>query len=361
MFVGYNDDTLSSLVLTLARTPTLATSQTPEQEDDEEIVFDEAVSRLMWIATPESVIRGGTTTDWTKMYFEQQVHSSLPDILAHVAFVEDQEAVGAEAQGVSKGEGAAEKVRQLKAELEGMGLDKEKLATEMERIDKEWEKVLAEIAKSEQEAKAKKRMYWPDDEADLGTQLMVITYSPVSDDVGKVVRACNKNLSLSLLKLHEFSSSTELTSHVQAFFSNEHVGHDEGSTFYITCISCILTLVAAILVIQCDPVASSSQRIKHAKYIIEQERASYVHRMKQHHQKQQEIEKDKKQEPPATSPVEEKGKQPEHIQLQLQPKRVAKYRHVLVLVHLSRGYSSASFAFDYERNWFAAFLDDIKV
>lgn len=226
-------------------------------------MFDDALSRLIWIATPESVVRGGTATDWTKMYFEQQVHSSLPDLLEHVAFVGEDPAAANASAGANTSEGAAEKVRQLKAELEGMGLDKEKLATEMERIDKEWyefsryifsilihsfnislprlflldfylfiylfrEKVLAEISKHEQEARAKKRLYWPDDRADVGTQLMVITYSPVSDDVTKVVRSCNKNLSLSLLKLHEFSSSAELTSHVQAFFSNEHSGHDEG-------------------------------------------------------------------------------------------------------------------------------------
>ena len=80
--------------------------------------------------------------------------------------------------------------------------------------------------------------------------------------------------------------------------------------------------------------------------------------MKQQQQKQ-ELEKDKKQDQTPSAPAQEKGKQPE-LPPQL-PKRVAKYRHVLVLVHLNRGYSSASFAFDYERNWFAAFLDDIKV
>lgn len=111
----------------------------------------------------------------------------------------------------------------------------------------------------------------------------------------------------------------------------------------------------AILIIQCDPVASSSQRIQHAKYIIEQERAEYIHRVQQNQQK--ELEKDKKQEP--ADPEKDKGKLPE--QVPQPPKRVAKYRHVLVLVHLNRGYSSASFAFDFERNWFATFLDDIKV
>ncbi len=43
-------------------------------------------------------------------------------------------------------------------------------------------------------------------------------------------------------------------------------------------------------------------------------------------------------------------------------KRTAKHKHVVVLVHLNRSFasSSASFSFDFERNWFAAFLDDIK-
>lgn len=207
-------------MLTLSRTTPVA--EQSEQEDEEE-----AVSRLIWIASPESVVRGGTATDWTKIYFEQQVHSNLPELLSHVAFVGG-DIADVELPGVSKGEGAAEKVRQLKAELEGVGLDKEQLAKEVDRIDKEWEKVLAEIQKTEQESKAKKKLYWPNDEADLGIQLMVITYSPVSDDVAKVVQSCNKHLFLSLLKLHEFSGSAELTTHVQSFFSNEHAGYDEG-------------------------------------------------------------------------------------------------------------------------------------
>jgi hypothetical protein len=82
--------------------------------------------------------------------------------------------------------------------------------------------------------------------------------------------------------------------------------------------------------------------------------------MKQLRQKL-ELEKDKKQDPAPTIPAQEKGKQPELPQPHPQHKRFPKYRHVVVLVHLNRGYSAASFAFDYERNWFAAFLDDIKV
>lgn len=331
------------MVLTLAKSNKHLAQPLGEdaaQEDEEEAKFDEAVSRLIWIATPESVVRAGrSTADWTKQYFEQQVHSSLPDLLDHVAFIGGAESATGDSMGVNTGTEAAEKVRQLKAELQGMGLDKEKLEAEMARIDKEWEKVLAGITEHEKLTKAKKSMYWPDDETDLGTQLMVITYSPVSDDVAKVVKSCNKNASLSLLKLHEFSSSVELTSHVQAFFSSEHEGHDE-----------------AILVIQCDPVASSSQRIKHAKYIIEQEREEHLHRMRQQQQKQSEA---------ATKPEvvlmeidSEKGKLPV---APIPLRRVAKYKHVLVLVHLNRGYSSASFAFDYEKNWFAAFVDDIKV
>lgn len=120
---------------------------------------------------------------------------------------------------------------------------------------------------------------------------------------------------------------------------------------------------AAILVLQCDPVASSSQRIKHAKYIIEQEREEYLQRMKQQQQKHQEVIQSAQ---PDVAPMEidndnEKGKNPAQPVKPTPPKRVAKYKHVLVLVHLNRGYSSASFAFDYERSWFAAFVDDIKV
>ena len=70
------------------------------------------------------------------MYFEQQVHSSLPELLEHVVFVGGEDVSGAAVAGASSGEGAAEKVRQLKAELQGMGLDKEKLATEMELVEK---------------------------------------------------------------------------------------------------------------------------------------------------------------------------------------------------------------------------------
>lgn len=320
-FVGYNDDTLCSLVLTLP-TPKVVSSES------DDAIFDDAVNRLIWIATPESVVRGAKgegNTDYTKMYFEQQIHSDLPTLLSFVAFI------ALDGEEMQTSEEVAAKVTQLKAELEGAGLDKEKLAAEMTRIDEEWGKVQAEVAKREQESNSKKISYWPEDNASIGAQLMVMTYSPVSDDVEKVIRTCNKDVSLSVLKLHEFSSSSELTTHVQSFFNNDHEDHDE-----------------AILVIQCDPIACSAERIKHAKYIIEQERADHINK------KSQQTEKPKLHSKKSMEgDVKGKAEEPE------KPRKIVRHKHVLVLIHLNRGHAT-TFAFDFEKNWFAAFLDDLK-
>ena len=111
-----------------------------------------------------------------------------------------------------------------------MGLEKEKLEAETERLGKEWEKVKAERGKLADENTLKRSQYWGagDMSTMIGTQLMLVTFSPVSDDVQAVISTCKKNVFVYILKLHEFDSSGELTSHIQAFFARKDEGFEHG-------------------------------------------------------------------------------------------------------------------------------------
>lgn len=73
------------------------------------------------------------------------------------------------------------------------------------------------------------------------------------------------------------------------------------------------------MVIQCDPSATSMQRINHAKYICEHERVAFF-----------------------------------------KQKALAEcFKHVIILVHLNRSFANV-FNFEYDQNWFHLLLDDIK-
>ena len=104
---------------------------------------------------------------------------------------------------------------------------------------------------------------------EIGARLTVMTFSPVSVNVRSILKEVSRELQLVTLKLHEFTSETDLTNEIQNFFNNNN---GEG-----------------VLVLQADPVATSFQRIQHARNICERERAAYALRKQQQQQQQQQI------------------------------------------------------------------------
>lgn len=97
-FCGYHSDMLSSLILATENVAstideeTMSMSEVVAENARFEALFEECVSRLMWIATPESTCRLMTidkgnqlikmqqefNIDIPRIYFQQQCHSSLP-------------------------------------------------------------------------------------------------------------------------------------------------------------------------------------------------------------------------------------------------------------------------------------------
>ena len=329
VFVGFNEDFLSSLVLSVCEKKKKETknknkeidieeegrereedenslSASVQGEDDSDAILWSCLDRLLWIATPESVVRASaqssttnqtSTVNWKQLYFQQQVHSSLVELLDYSSSRPDQ--------------------------------------------------------------------FCPDA---IGFQMMVMTFSPVSDHVDSILQTSfpGRFSSVRGLKLHEFTSAAEFTDEVKGFFkvgarvkeeekdkdtegdekgkgkeaeepkgkekegeepkgkekegeseesplkASEGEEGEEGEGF----------LEEEVLIIQCDPVATSGKRIKHAQYIFEKERASYAMEMEKRG-----------------------GKLPR--------------KHAILLVHLTRN-SLHKVSYDFELNWANVVVDGVR-
>lgn len=158
---------------------------------------------------------------------------------------------------------------------------------------------------------------WSDE---LGTQVILMTYSALSQDVASVVR--NQGSQVTHIILHELGQERELRQAVSEFFKNAQ----SGST----------------LLLQCDPLATSRRRIEHSKFLIELSRAR---RLKQLLENEEYVICDGEERKDA-------GKIP-NISLNI---------HVIFLIHLPRGEttSDSTFNIDFDTRWAVAFLDSIQ-
>ena len=245
------------------------------------------------------------------------IHSGLPSLLKLMAFSEQNEAL----LHLRDRQRALEKeITEFKRQLsEASTLDVAKqpqLNEEISAMIAAKEKELKELsapqqpqgAPADESAPAEKpkeaqsqgnhQAYWHDE---FGLQLLVITFSSISDDIRPIVKASAPRAKLQFLKLHEFTSATDLTDQVKEFYDSDLDQED------------------SLLVLQCDPVASSNRRINHAKYICEKLRADWLER-------------------------EHKG---------------SCLKHVLFVAHLNRSTATA-FSFDFDNMWFSVLLDDLK-
>ena len=134
-----------------------------------------------------------------------------------------------------------------------------------------------------------------------GILSLVTTFSPLLGDADVALRnELSGHLgSLVVLKLHEFSSESSLTSKITQFFEDDSPEQ-------------------SMLIIQCDPGATSSQRVTHVKYIVQNIRGRHL-RVGQE-----------------TAP-----------------------RHLLVVVHENRSRDSL-FEFDFDPCWGFCFVDSVS-
>jgi hypothetical protein len=173
--------------------------------------------------------------------------------------------------------------------------------------------------------------------------------------------------SISHVALHELTSERDLVSRVQAFF-NEGDGSGTKDDDDTSSSNGGPERGDRLLVVQCDPLATSLRRIEHAKFICETARAramQQIHtRMKQ--EQQQPVGEGKEEEEPEGKVEEEdEGKVEEDDQVgdgasvgtslsQRMPRL-----HVMLLLHLPRG-SEAKYSADFGREWRCAFVDAME-
>ena len=146
----------------------------------------------------------------------------------------------------------------------------------------------------------------------LGAQVVAMTYSPFSHNAVEILRKLNREVSH--IVLHEIDQERVLRQSVTEFFKT-------AST-------------ESILLVQCDPLATSKRRIEHTKFLIEQERAKFATDLL--HQ-------------PQESGVEEVA-------------AIKKNVHVLLLIHLPRGNDEGDgkYLVDFDTRWKFAFVDSIE-
>lgn len=197
-----------------------------------------------------------------------------------------------------------------------------------------------------------------------GTQVVVMTYSPLSQDVVNVLAGgSSSSKHISHIVLHELDQERDLRTKVTSFFQDAHPN--------------------SVLLVQCDPLAASRRRIEHAKFIIDNARAKYVKDFDQHqraavHSKRpMEIEA---RQPGSEQKVDVEGavevmpdarhwsdrlpdsEHPADVPLNdQQPEPSAPKLHVVMLIHLPRGSDDgdARYSVDFDTRWHYAFVDSV--
>jgi hypothetical protein len=95
----------------------------------------------------------------------------------------------------------------------------------------------------------------------VGAACIVTTHAPLTSDVAQVLSSESSWKDVSHIVLHELDQERELRNKVGDFFKAAADG--------------------SVLLVQCDPLATSIRRIEHAKFILEQALARYVQQVKE--------------------------------------------------------------------------------
>jgi hypothetical protein len=154
----------------------------------------------------------------------------------------------------------------------------------------------------------------------LGSQAVILTFAPFHHATASLLNDACPGVIATELTLHQLSSERDLQQHVGDFFEMDVENHDANDNIIETAPDghAICKRKDRLLVLHCDPIATSVQRIEHAKYIIENIRASVSH-----------------------------------------PGVGGSKKHICLLVHLPRGQARQSILVDFNKRWQYAFVDAI--
>ena len=190
---------------------------------DMEAKFQDAVQRLLWVATPESICRA--------MKAERDAGA------------------GADVRGGGGGapvDGGIAKVLSLVRDQHGVDVADVFFQQQVHGD-------LPNFVETQLEDPS-----WADK---LGSQVMALTYSPLQFRLKEMLleHAGSGWNTVDTVTLHELSAERDLIQRVEAFFEDATDG--------------------SLLVLQCDPLAASLRRIEHAKYLVENARAQFLKKL----------------------------------------------------------------------------------
>jgi hypothetical protein len=192
-------------------------------------------------------------------------------------------------------------------------------------------------------------------------QTVLMTYSPLFLGAADMLSSSEAWSAVSLCVLHDLSSERDLEQHVSAFFDGAASG--------------------SVLLVQCDPRASSLRRVEHAKYICEKALADFMLARGDAFFADDGADDapaaDAETEPGADANESAPGLAPPPAAPEPEPagaggeapppppppppptpKAKAKSLDVVILVHLPRG-SELHFAIDFDQRWSYAFVDSV--
>ena len=213
--------------------------------------------------------------------------------------------------------------------------------------------------------------HWQDS---LGAQLILLTYSALTQDVACIVES-QGGFHVTHVVLHELDQERELRSVVTNFFQTAEQG--------------------SLLLVQCDPIATSRRRIEHTKFLIELYRAKKYQSKGDCDQKRggnheslqsnefkgegggelMEVESNDDMVPgeklqPHSSNERKHGDDEENLLKELNSLQNSQGIHVVILVHLPRGDTTnvwnpscpknsadSYFSLDFDTRWRVAFVD----
>eukprot|EP01130_Rhizamoeba_saxonica_P005883 TRINITY_DN2328_c0_g2_i1.p1 TRINITY_DN2328_c0_g2~~TRINITY_DN2328_c0_g2_i1.p1 ORF type:complete len:3185 (-),score=755.13 TRINITY_DN2328_c0_g2_i1:18-8699(-) len=314
IFVGFHNDTISSLVLSLP---------IPYREDgtpDESLLVAMCIDKLLWLATPEAVVLASrsTNSDWENNYFHDQVHENLPSFLNYALLENTEKLSWGDEHGIraviatfspmsdysseiykflpslSQPKENVFEIEQAEITETVIGLQEQLNVLRDQRAEEQGEAFTDEATEDEQ------KIIDQISEAQEKLEEIVVKQQEQEKEVVEepVVEEDDYRIPVAL-KLHDFSSEVEFVSEIQKFFSIESQG---------------------VMLVLCDPEAASYQRITHARYICQKERSDYYRN----------------------------------------PEIEVKYKkHLVFLLHLNRA-SEDSYTFDFDKSWSYTLVDDIR-
>lgn len=225
----------------------------------------------------------------------------------------------------------------------------------------------------------------------LGSQVLLLTYSALTQDVASIMEL-QGGFDVTHIVLHELDQERELKGMVTTFFQNAQAG--------------------SLLLVQCDPIATSRRRIEHTKFLIELFRSKKLNELNNQRKDvdvqtcdngidelegsepgsefkgecRQEViiksndlaindESEKKDLLKSTHyreevEVQDNSREEASLQATLNDLKSEMGIHVVILVHLPRGDASnvmsvksrnAQYALDFDTRWRAAFIDSMSI